>query len=49
MSKKLQTICDVIPLKPGKLEAYKKFVAEFTGPRRKEYVEIEKQKQIFEK
>lgn len=40
MSKPLQTICDVIPLKPGKLEAYKKFVAEFTGPRKKEYSEM---------
>ncbi len=40
MSKPLQTICDVIPLKAGKLEAYTKFVGEFTGPRKKEYSEM---------
>ncbi len=40
MSKPTKTICDVIPLKPGKLEGWKKFVAEFTGPRKKEYSEM---------
>ena len=36
----MQTIVDTIPLKPGKLEAYKKFTAEITGPRQKEFADL---------
>lgn len=36
----MQTIVDINPLKPGKLEAYKAFAAEITGPRKKEFAEM---------
>ena len=36
----MQPIVDTIPLKPGKLEAYKKFTAEITGPRQKEFADL---------
>ena len=33
-------IVDINPLKPGKLEAYKAFVAIITGPRKKEFSDL---------
>jgi len=36
----MQTIVDINPLKLGKIEAYKTFVAEVTGPRQKEYTNL---------
>lgn len=32
----------VVPFKAGRLEAYRKFAAEITGPRKKEYAEMMK-------
>src|SRR3989338_2689083 len=36
----MQTIVDINPLKPGKLEAYKSFAAEITGSRQKEFADL---------
>ena len=36
----MQTIVDINPLKPGKLDAYKAFAAEITGPRKKEFADL---------
>ena len=36
----MQTIVDIIPLKLGKVDAYKAFVAKIAGPRKKEYIEL---------
>lgn len=36
----MQTILAVIPLKPGKLQAFKAFTAEITGPRKVEYADL---------
>lgn len=36
----MATITFVNPLKPGKLNAYKAFMAEFTGPRKVEYLDL---------
>lgn len=36
----MQTIVDINPLKPGKIEAYKTFTAEITGPRKKEFANL---------
>ena len=36
----MKTILNINPLKPGKLNEYKAFAAEITGPRRKEFVEL---------
>ena len=36
----MKTILFINPLKPGKLEEYKVFAAEITGPRRKEFVDL---------
>ena len=36
----MQTIVDINPLKPGKLQAYKDFIAEYSGPRRQEFIEM---------
>lgn len=36
----MKTILFVNPLKPGKLNEYKAFSAEITGPRRKEFVDL---------
>lgn len=36
----MKTLLFVNPLKAGKFSEYKKFVAEITGPRKKEYVDL---------
>ena len=36
----MQTYVDINPLKPGKLEAYKKFSAEITGPRKADFADL---------
>lgn len=36
----MQIIVDTIPLKPGQLADYKKFIAEFMGSRKKEYADM---------
>lgn len=36
----MKTILFINPLKPGKLNEYKKFAAEITGPRRKEFIDM---------
>jgi hypothetical protein len=36
----MNNILFINPLKPGKLEAYKMFVAEITGPRKAEYSDL---------
>ncbi len=36
----MPSVLFVNPLKPGKLNAYKTFVAEFTGPRKEEYLDL---------
>lgn len=36
----MQTLVYINPLKPGKLDEYKAFIREFTGPRKKEYVDL---------
>lgn len=36
----MKTLLFAMPLKPGKFGEYKKFVAEATGPRKKEYAEM---------
>ncbi len=33
----MQTIVDINPLKPGKLQAYKDFITEYSGPRREDF------------
>jgi hypothetical protein len=36
----MKSLLFTVPLKPGKLEAYKKFAAEITGPKREEYTAL---------
>jgi hypothetical protein len=36
----MKTIVDINPLKPGKLEAYKAFAREITGPKRQDLTEM---------
>ena len=36
----MKSILFVNPLRPGKLEEYKVFAAEITGPRRKEFIDL---------
>lgn len=36
----MKTILFINPLKPGKLEEYKNFAAEITGPRKKEFIDL---------
>ncbi len=36
----MSSVVFVNPLKPGKLADYKAFMAEFTGPRRTEYIDL---------
>jgi len=36
----MQTIVEIKPLKPGKVEAYRDFAAAITGPKKKEYADM---------
>lgn len=36
----MKTIMFINPLKPGKMQDYKNFTIEITGPRRKEFIDL---------